>query len=200
MDINDLIVNKEIYTLRDTAIIKAEELNDLIEQIMIQIKPKVVEKTNELFEQFVIYFKGYGFNLTSSQERVRTARNELYNISLVLNELSESTATFRFEIPRKSISHPIEIRLNKETENLMKWRNSFGNSFDPAMIFNGSYKNKINTIFSVEVVNELIDGLNENIEWYKTTLKNVDQLQFTYGIYDSETEFETFKEFFEDCI
>ena len=147
MDINDLIVNKDIYTLRDTAISKAEELKDLIEQIIIQMKPKVVKKTNEIFEQFVIYFKAHGFNLTSPQERVRIAKNELYSISLVINKMSDSTATFRFEIPRKSISHAIEIRLNKETENLIRLRNSLGSSFNPEMLFNGSYKKELNTIF-----------------------------------------------------
>ncbi|WP_391116001.1 hypothetical protein [Psychrobacillus sp. L3] len=199
MDINELKLDEDIYSYRVEVLKKIKEFNELLLQISVFTKPIVNNKIREFLEQFSSYFKTHNFTIESPQARVRIAENDLHTINLTLTNSDDSGASFRFDIPTKSKYQTVEIRLSKESAPLLVWKNNL-NDFDVQRILNSGYTHYVNSLFSVEELEKLIKGLDENIEWYKSTVIDLYKLEYTYGIYDSDEEFKDFREFFEDYV
>jgi hypothetical protein len=187
---------QELQRLQERVISKYNEFRNICDELGVLITEVLNSKRESLFNEFVNYFKGNGFEV-SQEGNVYKASYKDVIVSLVDedNEGSVDEYYFTFDIKSQNIYTGIVIKADYKSNSMIYQKRHL--KYNDRYIEFKNAKETFASISDVNALNKIISDIEINISWYKQTINNFSKIEFVYSLYKTDKGYNTFKELFE---
>jgi hypothetical protein len=179
------------------AISKFKEFKDLCNELSPFIEKLVAIKKEDLYHEFEVYFSANGFEITKNNNKSLANYN---GVSIALEdespEILEIEKVISIRVPAKQLYDGIVIRAKEFDSDKFYFKNNLKHNDE--FIGFGNYEEIIQKSKKPNELEHLIIKINENIDWYKETLTEIEKgkIKLVYSLYKTDKEFNTFEELF----
>lgn len=191
MNIEKYRIDKDLYEIRDSIKSKYEVLVTLSEEIRKHTKPIVENKAKEFYDSFKEFFKANGFEISKAEIGNGTmAYNEKSKFELEIIDLESTEAKFAFKMRSENIYEFVLVKGTEDTKKLIGWKSNSGLSNFMLDEF------AIQPDTTAEKLEKIETAVDENIQWYRNTLTEIDKLEFVFCSEYGKV-YKDFKDYFE---
>lgn len=196
---DQLLKSSEVLNeIREETINKYREFRQVCDELTPLITNVVNLKREDLISEFKDYFTGNGFAVTEVGKGNYKAvyQNVEVNFTDDNNGNIDGEAYFGLTIKSEDIYTAVVIRAESARSDMLYLKKH--------LKYNDNYielKTAEETILSISdknILEKLVSDIEVNINWYKETIRDFDNIRFIYSIYKTEKEFDTFKQLFEN--
>jgi hypothetical protein len=183
--------------LINEAVSKYKEFKNLCNELSPYIEKLVAMKKEDLYQEFEVYFSANGFEITKSNNKSLANYN---GVSVALEdespEILEDEKVISLRVPAKHLYDGIVIRAKEFDSDKFYFKNILRHNDEHIGFEN--YEEIIQRINKTNELEHLILKINENIEWYKETQREIEmgKIKLVYSLYKSDKEFNTFEDLF----
>jgi len=204
VDINDLKeesdsrkeYNDMLKGSQELAFGKIREFKDVCNELEKIIVEEIAVKKLELITSFREYFESNDFEVSEGKRKYRASYKETKVILEDINpEAYENESVYSIRVPVRDVYSAITIKATEKDEHKLYWKNPLKHDGTHIMFDNAS--DVIISISDNSKLEKLVQKINENIDWYRETINNFDEIEFAYYIHETDLKFDTFKELFE---
>lgn len=166
-----------------------KELHKLEEKDWVNLREKGIDDAIKFFEES-------GFStLSNGNKYVFTLDNTIIRY---FYDGEDEMIMFPIEIQPNKIFNTVQIRHSSEYDPMFYWK--YHITLNENKVFKENYEDTFNNCDDLNELQRAYSKLNENIENYKNTIKNISNVKYIYSLYKQDIECDTFKELFENHI
>lgn len=194
MDINELLVDSKLPLLRKEVTERYSSLAEIGDILNNKLFEVIKSMGEEFLYQFKEFFRSYNFEISEEGANKITVENELSKIEFDL-DYEEGNLTFFLKKKDGSIvMREIKIQPNFGNEERLYWKKNIHE-----LVSNEEISDIVNDISDTKKLEEILNSLQINIDWYTETVQMFEEIQFIYvdPNTDKEISYQSFKEFFE---
>jgi hypothetical protein len=192
-----VIEGDSVKELRIDAIKKYREFRSVCDELSPLITSAVITKKEQLVKEFVNYFEENGFEVTKELNGnfIASYKDVIVNFKDDNPDENDNEAFFGLDIKSQEVYTAIVIKAEERSSDklylkrVLKYKDNYL-----------EFKDAEDTIQGITEIGELqtlIFNIEENIQWYKDTVKNFKDINFIYSLYKTDKEYPSFKRLFE---